>query len=90
MNDFIQELYQLQILHQTRKGRPSNNDVNQINLYKNIVKLGEEINYDVFDKSTNTRKRIIGIITKIDGSYFYIGENKYRFDKSRPFPVSPF
>lgn len=90
MNDFIQELYQSQILHQTRRGRPFNNDRNEINLYKNIVNVGEEIYYDIFDKSTNTRKRSIGIITKIEGSYFYIGKNKYRFDKSRPFPVSPF
>lgn len=71
--------------HLTRKGRPNKNEMDIIDLYKNSFKIGDNISFYVYDKYMRTNKKESGTIENMDGSYFFIGGNKYRFDKVKPF-----
>ena len=85
MNDWEEWLNNALHNHLTRKGRPNKNEMDIIDLYKNSFKIGDNISFYVYDKYMRTNKKESGTIENMDGSYFFIAGNKYRFDKVKPF-----
>ena len=84
MDELGQFLYDLN----HKRGRPTNLQHENSLAIASILQVGDSVFYDIIEGSY--RKRTGGIVTKLEGVYVWINNQKYRIDRHNVMPTSPF